>query len=465
MMHPLRILARLIGREHKPSHATSVSDMPKQLRDVLDGDDDEDQRLLEEKERLFIDPHIGWRAFDLIESYEQPLLVSPFAPGPRTPWPHRQKVRAVCLHDALERRTCCCGINAFETRKQLRKRGYDQLPIIAEVALWGEVHSYDLGHRGQWAYPLRLLIDERRVTPQQAEQLADAYGIPVVARSERELEHIQLDDDAQLPSLIASLVSCGCALTLMPFLWAFWTVLGRRHDHVVAAPLAAWRAPQKLPAITSSSWMHEAAIASIPAFVALVALALWWHARRMNFIPATAALLATALIGLVGALALTASATGSAAGLDTEALFAQAALVGPYTLSSDKESALGAVSDPFSGASEQLASCLEHTPEKAQPDTSNCELHPVTDQQLAMTAYDLQLTRPGSCATRTWHPNDEQLLVMVEHELMRKDMPLTQAAIDQTRQMGIEIEICRRADTLSLSPRGGLGYSVAVATP
>lgn len=77
----------------------------------------------------------------------------------------------------LEGCTSKCGIYVVSTPKQCDPyMNSDELMVLVQVALWGEVVRGDKGARGQFAYPLRLVApmeDGELVT-----QAAQEYGVP-----------------------------------------------------------------------------------------------------------------------------------------------------------------------------------------------------------------------------------------------------------------------------------------------
>lgn len=72
---------------------------------------------------------------------------------------------------------CSCGIYAVDTTPQLGSylQGTDR--VIAHIAMWGEVIIGNKGARGQYAYPQKIWAAEQQA--EQAQMIAEAYGIPV----------------------------------------------------------------------------------------------------------------------------------------------------------------------------------------------------------------------------------------------------------------------------------------------
>lgn len=71
-----------------------------------------------------------------------------------------------------------CGLYAVKKRSQLHvSYGTRDAPaIIARVALWGRVDEHELGYRGQYAYPLRI-VEIRTPKPLADKKKILEYGI------------------------------------------------------------------------------------------------------------------------------------------------------------------------------------------------------------------------------------------------------------------------------------------------
>jgi hypothetical protein len=127
-----------------------------------------------------VSPAIGWRTWSAQKSYGRWVLVSP---SQGDVWPHRpgQYMQAHCQHsDRRRAKGCDCGINAFASREQLSESMYAGQMVWGEVKLWGEVHEFEQGLRGECASPGQLHVSPHVDDAEEiAEGLARTYGVKV----------------------------------------------------------------------------------------------------------------------------------------------------------------------------------------------------------------------------------------------------------------------------------------------
>jgi hypothetical protein len=98
---------------------------------------------------------------------------------PRIRWPRRPPHHAPQF-------TCECGIYAAVWRSFAPQFGLgiacNGLPVLGEVALWGDVVEAERGWRGQYAYPARLFVPMIDRKEDQAFDIAEGlrgYGVEV----------------------------------------------------------------------------------------------------------------------------------------------------------------------------------------------------------------------------------------------------------------------------------------------
>jgi hypothetical protein len=115
-------------------------------------------------------PIVGWRLWAAGHQRQGWTLRSPFH---HTTWEAREPLEARCgagrrpwrrrpPHHAPQL-GCDCGIYALTWPSFVRYAGFGmlhdkQLPVLGEVALWGEVVEAERGWRAQFAYPTRLFV-------------------------------------------------------------------------------------------------------------------------------------------------------------------------------------------------------------------------------------------------------------------------------------------------------------------
>jgi hypothetical protein len=133
-------------------------------------------------ERRYV-PFIGWKG----------LLASPDgrlrSPSRETDWPSRQPLVAECDRDTSFAR-CTCGIYATKTFEDLKKNSYnwndlsapgwsasrpsDDVWVVAEVKLWGEVRRGAIGYRAEYAYPKTIYVPGQKW--QLGRRICSLYG-------------------------------------------------------------------------------------------------------------------------------------------------------------------------------------------------------------------------------------------------------------------------------------------------
>lgn len=130
-----------------------------------------------------IEPSVGWRAWNIIDTNEGPRVGSINA---GMVWPAGRKFEAVCRfpHDVPDPH-CSCGVYAARTRAHLQKMGYhffdldeDRLVIIGQVNLWGGIVPGSQGWRAQFAYPKNFHVPYSMW--RYATLLRKTYAVPTV---------------------------------------------------------------------------------------------------------------------------------------------------------------------------------------------------------------------------------------------------------------------------------------------
>ncbi|HEX4678151.1 MAG TPA: hypothetical protein VH210_02945 [Gaiellaceae bacterium] len=138
-------------------------------------------------------PVVGWRTWLASPRGSSCALRSPFQ---RATWPMYEPLEARCTIPRIRwpRRpphhapqfTCECGIYAAVWRSFAPQFGLgiacNGLPVLGEVALWGDVVEAERGWRGQYAYPARLFVPMIDRKEDQAFDIAEGlrgYGVEV----------------------------------------------------------------------------------------------------------------------------------------------------------------------------------------------------------------------------------------------------------------------------------------------
>ncbi|MDL5157584.1 hypothetical protein [Actinomycetospora termitidis] len=103
------------------------------------------------------EPVAGWRVWDLAETREGPLLVSPLRP---VFWPPRRPMTATCSRGCAPSPSlpCRCGLYAMDELPRLHRESRGQGRVVGCTALWGRVVEHAHGFRAQFAYPLLLFL-------------------------------------------------------------------------------------------------------------------------------------------------------------------------------------------------------------------------------------------------------------------------------------------------------------------
>lgn len=180
-----------------------------------------------------IQPAVGWRTWNVAQSFGQRVLTSP---DRSFVWiaPAGSAVVAHCPHDDETRRTsdfCHCGFNAFDEQASVEREEYRDARVYGTVALWGEVRRFENGWRGQYAWPKELWVRSEGATGEAlAAELHVAYGCPVHLvglpeivkrpRFDRQSLRVHLVAVALLVSMVAAAV-LAVDIAVIPLLVAF----------------------------------------------------------------------------------------------------------------------------------------------------------------------------------------------------------------------------------------------------
>lgn len=152
-----------------------------------------------------IEPFVGWRVWRVKPVGRDLQLYSLYADNA---WPQRTAAsmeacavtgeRVPCAPEACNSRHAC-GIHASKTvelacaylPERLQRRRFEPVPMLpttglvyGRVSLWGEVEEAELSYRGEWAYPLQIIVPASfRVAGIDAGEagriLRDGYDVPV----------------------------------------------------------------------------------------------------------------------------------------------------------------------------------------------------------------------------------------------------------------------------------------------
>jgi len=105
------------------------------------------------------EPIMGWRVWTLHSNRRHTeLRMRPIA-GNAAPWPPMEPARASCTRRRRHRvpePACTCGLHATRAPGLLHRARNPA--VVGTVALWGRVVEHELGYRGQFAYPQRLML-------------------------------------------------------------------------------------------------------------------------------------------------------------------------------------------------------------------------------------------------------------------------------------------------------------------
>jgi hypothetical protein len=226
-------------------------------------------------------PALGWRSWNTRVSFDRQVLVSPTQ---STVWPHRPGtfLQAVCEHTKEERlEGCHCGVNAWATEEQLSQdKTYASCLVWGQVKLWGEVHTFETGLRGECAAPARLFVSPRCENAQGiAQALAETYGVSVEIAEHPAWTPTQDEaPPAQEPFKLrrALLLALGFAVATVASNWLSQWQLNRAYDaidysvHTVHLP-ELWQT-------LAVSVMIFGLVASI---VTAVGIAIFWTGESM----------------------------------------------------------------------------------------------------------------------------------------------------------------------------------------
>jgi hypothetical protein len=121
------------------------------------------------------EPAIGFRTWRV---YGTDRLLSPVSRDHRMRdhWMPGESFAAYCeaLGDGCPHCDCVCGVYAFRDLRHLPSP--QPLHVTGAVALWGRIVEHELGFRAEHARPVALCEGY------YAQQIADAYDLPVVSR-------------------------------------------------------------------------------------------------------------------------------------------------------------------------------------------------------------------------------------------------------------------------------------------
>lgn len=105
------------------------------------------------------EPIMGWRVWTLHTNLRHnEIRMRPIA-GNGAPWPPIEPARASCTRRRWHRvpeLACTCGLHATRDAGLLHRARNPA--VVGTVALWGRVVEHELGYRGQFAYPQRLML-------------------------------------------------------------------------------------------------------------------------------------------------------------------------------------------------------------------------------------------------------------------------------------------------------------------
>lgn len=137
---------------------------------------------------------VGWRVWTLgtddIRSYTDAAIH----------WPIKRPFQATCDHTSsscVPNKHCRCGIYAMRTPTTelvaagksgwYDSNGHRPRHVIGQVALWGRVIKHTNGYRGQYAYPIRFYLQDKRSwlaklqrKPIHGLKMLQHYGVPIV---------------------------------------------------------------------------------------------------------------------------------------------------------------------------------------------------------------------------------------------------------------------------------------------
>lgn len=194
-----------------------------------------------------IEPAVGWRTWNVGQSFDCTILVSPdrgniwvAAPG--------AAMAAHCPHSPEQRlngELCVCGFNAFKVEESIAdEERYRKAAVRGTVTLWGETRELEAGWRGQFAWPKELWVHEDVEGAELiAQGLATTYGCPVhvaprlaMPQMTAEMLAAQVADkaaaQARLKRGILSSAGLHAAVTVVAWSLILWSlaVRGAHHD-------------------------------------------------------------------------------------------------------------------------------------------------------------------------------------------------------------------------------------------
>ncbi|MEJ2867303.1 hypothetical protein WCD74_05965 [Actinomycetospora sp. OC33-EN08] len=131
------------------------------------------------------EPVAAWRVWNLVETPDGPLLVSPVRP---VFWPPRRSMTATCHRGCAPPPSlrCRCGLYAMDELPRLYRESAGAGRVVGCTALWGRVVEHAHGVRAQFAYPLLLFLlpetrsGSRTLGSGGARRLKQHYRVPVV---------------------------------------------------------------------------------------------------------------------------------------------------------------------------------------------------------------------------------------------------------------------------------------------
>ena len=150
------------------------------------------------------EPIMGWRVWTLHSNRRRTeLRMRPIA-GNAPPWPPLEPAHASCTRRRWHRGpepSCTCGLHATRDPGVLHRARNPA--VVGTVALWGRVVEHELGYRGQFAYPQRLMLvcylcfwqwGPSRSTAEEVVRLRGGRLVPLCE------EHVQLSRRYGYPS-------------------------------------------------------------------------------------------------------------------------------------------------------------------------------------------------------------------------------------------------------------------------
>ena len=130
----------------------------------------------------YLAPFIGWKG--LVVKPDTGALLSP---ARRVEWPARERFEATCSKGhATPSARCTCGVYAVRSFEELAKAHYnwdeflpdaDEVWVVAEIKLWGQIRKGAIGYRAQFGYPKRVYVPGHKLA--LAQKIRQRYGCAI----------------------------------------------------------------------------------------------------------------------------------------------------------------------------------------------------------------------------------------------------------------------------------------------